>query len=104
MMMMMLTSMLLWMRSSTFVLMSLSCYVHFDVVVHNDQIYGDDVLMLVLFSDVVVSDVLVLYDVVADHDVLCISLLDGFLSLYAVCYADDVVAIAMSSMVVDVLL
>ena len=75
--------------------------VHADIVVHNDQLGVDDVLTLildaVLMSDVVV-DILVLYDVVADHDALCISLPHGLLNLYVVCInADDVVAIAMSS-------
>ena len=52
--------------------------------------------MSLFVSDVVVG-IRVLYTVVADHDALYISLLDGLLSLYVVClYADVFFAIAMS--------
>ena len=75
--------------------------VHSDVVVHDDQLDVDDVLILILDA-ILISDaavVIVLYDVAAGHDGLCISLLDGLLSLYVVCvYVADVSAIA----VVDV--
>ena len=71
---------------------------HSDAVVHNDQLDVDDVLIrildAILISDVAVV-ILVLCDVVADPDALCISLLDGLLSLYVVCiYVADVSAIA----------
>ena len=68
--------------------------VHSDVVVHDDQLDVDDVLILIaiLISDAAVV-ILVLYDVAADPDALCISLLDGLLSLYVVCiYVADVSA------------
>ena len=77
--------------------------VHSDVV-HDDQLDVDDVLILILdgiIMPVVVVDILVLCDVVADHDALCISLLDGLLSRYVVgIYADNVVAMAMSNFAV----
>ena len=50
--------------------------------------------MSILISDVAVV-ISLLYDVAADPDALCISLLDGLLSLYVVCiYVADVSAIA----------
>ena len=59
--------------------------VHSDVVVHDDQLDVDDVLILI-FDALLTSDV-------ADPDALCISLLDGFLSLHVVCiYIVDVSA------------
>ena len=71
--------------------------VHSDVVVCNAQLDVDDVLILIF-------DLIFVSNVVDDHDVLCISLLDGFLSPYVVCtYIDDVYAVFMSrSVVADV--
>ena len=63
--------------------------VHSDVVVHDDQLDVDDVLILI-FDAILISDA-------ADPDALCISLLDGLLSLYVVCiYIADVSAEAAS--------
>ena len=62
---------------------------HSDVVVHDDQLDVDDVLILILDA-ILISDA-------ADPDALCISLLDGLLSLYVVCiYIADVSAEAAS--------
>ena len=70
-----------------------------DVVVRDDQLDVRGMLMLtldaLLISDVVVVT-LVLYNVVVDNDALCISLLDGLLSLYVCIYVADVVVTAVS--------
>ena len=61
--------------------------VHSDVAVHDDQLDVDDVLILILDA-ILISDA-----AVDDPDALCISLLDGLLSLDVVCiYVADVSA------------